>query len=113
MTKLLGTLVSLELTSPDVEGSVQFYEHKFGMRAVERTDNKVYLRCWGDYFRYSIVITRGTSPALVNMTWRAESDAALDELAQRVEASGVVGEWHDGAQGHGRTYSFVGRTVIE
>ena len=108
MAKLLGTLVSVEISSPDVEGSVQFYERKFGMRVVERADQKVYLRCWGDYFRYSVVIAPGASPALVNMTWRTEGEAALGELAERVEASGVVGEWLDGVPGQGRTYSFVG-----
>ena len=46
MARLLGNLVSLEITSPDVEESAEFYERKFGMRVVERTDQKVYLRCW-------------------------------------------------------------------
>ncbi|MFD2416629.1 VOC family protein [Amycolatopsis pigmentata] len=108
MTNLLGHLISLEITSPDVAASTAFYERKFGLRVVDRVGEKVYLRCWGDYYRHSVVIAPGAEPGLANMTWRTADDAALDELARRVEEAGVAGEWRTDEQAQGRTYSFVG-----
>jgi catechol 2,3-dioxygenase len=54
VSKYLSQLTELELTSPDVAASVAFYEQQFGLRVIDRDDDgSVYLRCWGDYYRYS------------------------------------------------------------
>lgn len=108
MTRLLGHLVSLEITSPDVEASAAFYEHRFGVRVVERIGGKAYLRCWGDHYHHSLVVAPGPDAGLVNMTWRTQSEAALDELVGRVEAAGVTGDWRSDEHAQGRTYTFVG-----
>lgn len=108
MNKLLGHIVSLEITSPNVEESAAFYEQRFGLRVIERVGGKAYLRCWGDHYRHSLVIAPGTGAALVDMTWRAESASALEELVGRIEARGITGRWHDDQPAQGRTYSFTG-----
>jgi catechol 2,3-dioxygenase len=65
--QLLSHLSHLEIASPDVEASVAFYERQFGLSAVDRDeDGSVYLRCWGDYYRYSLIVSPGPQPALVN-----------------------------------------------
>ena len=51
MIKLLSHLSYVEITSPDVEASVEFYVNQVGLTVVDRIDGKVYLRCWGDYYR--------------------------------------------------------------
>lgn len=110
MPKLLGHLAYLELTSPDVEASVAFYTTKFGLRVVDRIDDAVYLRCWGDYYRYSIVIRPGAVPSLSNMAWRTESNEDLDALVARVEERGGItnGHWVDSTNAVGRHYTFTG-----
>lgn len=108
MEKLLGQLAYLEVTSPDVEASTAFYVEKFGMRVVDRRDGKVYLRCWGDYYVYSLVIAEDAVARLATMAWRTESEAALGALVERVQATGVAGSWVDGGYGTGRSFSFVG-----
>ncbi|GAA0895958.1 VOC family protein [Pseudonocardia zijingensis] len=108
MTRLLGHLVSLEITSPDVAASAAFYEERFGLRVIDRIGERVYLRCWGDHYHHSLVIAPGSDAGLADMTWRTESEAALDELARRVEAAGVTGEWRTDEHAQGRTYTFVG-----
>ncbi|TXR57039.1 VOC family protein [Quadrisphaera setariae] len=109
MIKLLAHLAHLEVASPDVEASAAFYEAAFGLRVVDRdADGSVYLRCWGDYHPYSLVVSHGAEPALVTMAWRTTSPEALDEAGRRVEAKGVSGTWSDGRQGHGRSYRFTG-----
>lgn len=108
MSRFLGHLLSLEIKTPDVEASVAFYERRFGLRVVERAAGKVYLRCWGDHQRHSLIVAPGPDVGLADMTWRTAHADALDELVARIEAAGVRGEWHDAAPAQGRTYSFVG-----
>lgn len=107
MIKLLSHLSFIALTSPDVEASVRFYEEQVGLTVTDRIGPDVYLRCWGDYYRYSLVIRPGEEPALDTMAWRTSSAEALDESVKRIEAAGIVGEW---AERHavGRAYTFVG-----
>ena len=57
----------------------------------------MYLRCWGDYYAYSVVVVPGDEPSLETMAWRTSSAEALEEAAKRVEAAGIQGEWIDGA----------------
>lgn len=108
MTKLLGHLVSLEISSPDVDASAAFYVQEFGLRLIDRAGARIYLRCWGDYYRHSLIISPGSAPGLANMTWRTVSDAALEVIVARVEAAGVTGEWRTDEHRQGRTYTFVG-----
>ena len=107
MIKLLSHLSYVEITSPDVEASVDFYVNQVGLTEVDRIDGKVYLRCWGDYYKYSVVVAPGDEPSLVTAAWRTSSPEALEEAAKRVEAAGVEGEWFDG-HAIGRAYRFTG-----
>ncbi|MFJ4171744.1 VOC family protein [Paenarthrobacter sp. NPDC089714] len=107
MIKLLSHLSYVAITTPDVEASVDFYVKQVGLKVVDRVDGAVYLRCWGDYYRYSVVVVPGTEPALETMAWRTSSAEALEEAARRIEAAGVAGEWIDG-HGIGRAYRFTG-----
>lgn len=108
MIKLLSHLSYLEIAAPDVEASVRFYEEQVGLRVQSRANGKVYLRSWGDYYNYSLVIAQGPEPALNIMAWRTSSPEALEEAAKRVEAAGVTGEWIAEGHGHGRSYRFTG-----
>lgn len=109
MTNLLAHLAHLEIASTDVDASVEFYERQFGLRVVDRDeDGTTYLRCWGDYYTYSLVVSHGDEPALVNMAWRTTSAEALEEAAARVNAQGIAGTWFDKRQGHGRSFQFTG-----
>ena len=63
MIKLLSHLSYVAITSPDVEASVAFYVNQVGLTEVDRVDGSVYLRCWGDYYAYSVVVVPGDEPA--------------------------------------------------
>jgi catechol 2,3-dioxygenase len=95
------------ITTPDVEASVDFYVNQVGLTVVDRHDGAVYLRCWGDYYRYSVVVLPGEEPSLATMAWRTSSAEALEEAARRIEAAGIEGEWFDG-RAIGRAYRFIG-----
>lgn len=109
MKKQLGHLAYLEISTPDVAASEKFYVEKFGLRVVDRADGKVYLRCWGDYYKYSLVLSHGADGGLADMVWRTDDKEFLEELAHRVETiGGVQGEWRNPGNATGRSYSFVG-----
>jgi len=107
MIKLLSHLSFVSITTPDVEASVEFYKTQVGLTEVARDEGRVYLRCWGDYYSYSVVVVEGPEPALETMAWRTSSAEALEEAARRVEAAGIQGEWFDGFK-IGRAYRFTG-----
>nr|WP_314840908.1 VOC family protein [uncultured Microbacterium sp.] len=108
MIKLLSHLSYVAITTPDVDASVKFYEDQVGLTVVDRVDGAVYLRCWGDYYAYSLVVVPGDEPSLATMAWRTSSAEALDEAAKRIEAAGIVGEWLDDVPHIGRAYRFTG-----
>lgn len=108
MIKLLSHLSYVAITTPDVEASVDFYKNHVGLTEVDRVDGAVYLRCWGDYYAYSVVVVPGDEPSLETMAWRTSSAEALEEAAKRIEAAGVEGEWIDDVHKIGRAYRFTG-----
>jgi catechol 2,3-dioxygenase len=108
VSKYLSHLSHVEVTTPDVEASVQFYEDIIGLRTIARRDGKVFLRAWGDYYLYSLVISEGPEPSMATMAWRTASADALQEAVARIEQAGVQGTWSDSGYGHGPAYSFVG-----
>lgn len=108
MIKLLSHLSYVAITTPDVEASVEFYKTQVGLTEVARENGNVYLRCWGDYYAYSVVVVPGAEPSLETMAWRTSSAEALEEAAKRIEAAGVQGEWLDDVPQIGRAYRFTG-----
>lgn len=108
MEKLLAHLAHLEISSTDLDASAKFYEDHFGMRIVDREPDAVYLRCWGDYYRYSLVVRKGAVASLTQMAWRTSSVEALEVAAERVQNAGVKGTWSEGGNGYGQAFEFVG-----
>src|ERR1700712_1070259 len=96
MIKLLSHLSFVAITTPDVEASVRFYEEQVGLTVIDRIGDDVYLRCWGDYYRYSVVVKPGAEASLATMAWRTSSAEALNEAVRRIEAAGATGEWAEG-----------------
>lgn len=108
MSQLLSQFTHIEIRALDLDESVRYYEEQVGLRVVDRDDDKVYLRAWGDYYRYSLVLSRGEQSGMVSMAWRTSSPEALDEAAARVEAAGYPGAWLEPGAHLGRSYVFTG-----
>ncbi|CAN5246222.1 catechol 2,3-dioxygenase [soil metagenome] len=108
MVSLLAHIGHLEITTPDVDASVSFYKERLGLSETERVGDSVYLRCWGDYYTYSLVISKGERATLAVMAWRTTSDAALDEAVANIEKQGLAGSWLTDQPHHGRSYRFTG-----
>jgi catechol 2,3-dioxygenase len=106
--RLLSMLAHIELVTPDLEGSVEFARDILGLDVVEEVGDTVYLRCWGDYYLYSMALTASDQPGLGHASWRAQGPEQLAEAVRRLESSGVDGAWIDDNFGHGPAYRFVG-----
>jgi catechol 2,3-dioxygenase len=105
---LLSHLAHVELITPKLNESANFFVEVMGMTEVRRTSQFVYLRCWGDYYQYSLMLTQGSQPALGHAAWRSVGAAELEEAASRVQTSGTTGEWRDDSYAHGRSFRFQG-----
>ena len=104
----LSVLSHLELLTPKLEESVAFARDMLGMFVVHEEGDSAYLRCWGDFYSYSLVLTEAAEPALGHAAWRAWNAEQLDVAVASVEASGTRGEWIESSYGHGRAYRFIG-----
>jgi catechol 2,3-dioxygenase len=104
----LSVLSHVELLTPKLEESVAFARDILGMFVVAEEGDSVYLRCWGDYYLYSLVLTAAPEPGLGHGAWRAWNEEQLDIAVASVEAAGVHGEWLESSFGHGRAYRYTG-----
>lgn len=104
----LSILSHVELLTPDLDASVSFAEEMLGLTTVTREGDSAFLRCWGDFYAYSLVLTAADEPGLGHAAWRAWSAEQLDIAVASVEQAGVQGEWLESSFGHGRSYRFVG-----
>jgi catechol 2,3-dioxygenase len=102
--RLLSHLAHVELLTPDLDASVGFAHDMLGMHVVEERDGSAYLRCWGDDYAHSLVLTQADGPGMGHASWRTESAEALEQVA----ASVPDGEWVEESVGHGRAYRFEG-----
>jgi catechol 2,3-dioxygenase len=104
----LSVLSHVELRTPRLDESVAFARDILGLHVVAEDGDSVFLRCWGDYYAYSLVLTAGDEPGLGHCAWRTWGADQLDVAVASVEASGTQGEWIESSFGHGRAYRFVG-----
>jgi catechol 2,3-dioxygenase len=98
----------VELLTPDLEASTDFAVDALGLTVVTEEPDSTYLRCWGDFYRYSLVLTRSDTVGLGHAAWRTEGPEQLDQAVASVEATGTSGEWVESSFGHGRAYRFAG-----
>jgi catechol 2,3-dioxygenase len=105
---LLSHLAHVELLTPKLEESVAFFKEVMGLEESGRAGQSVYLRCWGEYYQYSLVLSEGSQPALGHLAWRVNGPEELEVAVQQIEASGYSGEWLEQSVGHGRAYRFRG-----
>jgi len=84
----VSALRSVALTVPDLAQAEQFYTQIWHLDVVARTDKAIYLRATGaDH--HVLALHKAPGPARIrNVTLRARSATALQEVAQAAEAAG-------------------------
>lgn len=83
----------IDINVMDIEASIKHYENVIGMKTTHKDANgKVYLKCWDEWDKYSLVLTPSDQAGMNHVAYKVESDADLDVLKQRVENYGMKAE---------------------
>lgn len=104
----IAHLGHVELLSPKAEESLIFFRDILGMQEVGRNGQSVYLRCWGDYEQYSLILTESKQAGVGHTALRTMSPQALERRAQAIDKLGLGVGWIEGDRGHGKAYQFRG-----
>jgi catechol 2,3-dioxygenase len=94
---MIAHLGPVELLTPRPEESLAFFHDVLGMEIESRAGQSVFLRGWGDYQRYSLILTESSTSGLAWMGLRAWDRASLDRHARAIGG----GRWD------GDTYRFT------
>lgn len=74
----------------DVAAAVKHYENVLGMKlTIEDKDGNIYLKCWDEWDQYSVILTPSDQAGFNHVAYKVKSDADLDVLKLKVEASGI------------------------
>lgn len=103
----MAHLAHIELLTPKLEESRDFFINVMGMYETERVGDSVYLRGWDDYEHHSLQLTASSKPALGHYAFRAMSPQALERRVAAVEKTGLGKGWKDDNIGHGLAYCFT------
>ena len=102
----LAHLGPVEIFTPKGEESLRFFVDVMGMEIEAQEGQSYYLRCWGDYQRWSTKLTESSTSGMGYLGLRAWDQDALQRLVSRVEATGLGEGWNDGDLGRGPSYRF-------
>ncbi len=98
---------SVELLTPVLEETRDFFVDLMAMTEVARSGDSVYLHAWDDYERCTVKLT-GAPASGVGRTWlRAASPAALDRRVKAIEETGLGEGWNEDDFGLGPVYRFT------
>ncbi|WHZ12033.1 MAG: Catechol 2,3-dioxygenase [Burkholderiaceae bacterium] len=77
----------------DMAAAVKHYENVLGLKkTMEDKHGNVYLKCWDEWDKYSVVLTPSDRAGMNHVAYKVENDADLDELKGRIEKWGVKTE---------------------
>jgi catechol 2,3-dioxygenase len=74
----------------DMEAAKRHYSDVLGMKiTMEDKTGNVYLKCWDEWDRYSIVLTPSDRAGMNHVAYKVRSDADLDRLQTSIEKYGI------------------------
>lgn len=85
-------LAHVDIKVPDLDLATAYYTEVIGMLEVERTTDRVYLKCWDEDDHHSLTLRYDPVVGLDRMSFRVEREDDLAESERRVEAYGFAVE---------------------
>jgi catechol 2,3-dioxygenase len=74
----------------DMAAAVRHYEKVLGLKkTMEDKNGNVYMKCWDEWDKYSLVLTPSDQAGLNHLGYKVEKDEDLDALQKKIEAAGV------------------------
>lgn len=83
----------LELVVSDLEASRVFYVDRLGLTVTEETRDALYLRALEERLHHSLVLRRGTQPAVGHLAFRVSAAADLEALERFYTERGCATRW--------------------
>jgi len=102
----LAHLGHVELFTPRLQESRDFFLEVFGLYETDASSQSVYLRGFGDCDRTTLKLTEASTTGLGHVAWRAVSPEALKRRVAAIESTGLGEGWIDGDIGHGPAFRF-------
>ena len=80
----------IEINVIDMEVSKKYYTKVMDMRITHEDENgKVYLKCWDEWDKYSVVLAPTNKAGMNNIAYKVAKDSDLDDLKAKLEAYGI------------------------
>ena len=102
----IAHLGHVELLTPDLDASLQFFTDILGLRICGRSGDSVYLRTFDDYEHHSLILTGHATSGIRRTALRTWSAEALRRRVAAIEEAGMGIGWQDGGFGIGPSYLF-------
>jgi catechol 2,3-dioxygenase len=97
----------VELFTPVLAASREFFVRQLGLRAVGSDAGSVYLHTWDDYQSWTVRLVERDRAGVGRTYLRAASPAALDRLAAGLDAAGVARGLDESVRGLGPVVTFA------
>lgn len=100
----VAQLAHMEIYSPKLEETVNFFKEIMGMSETHRDEKSVYMRAFEDVYLNSLIVTSHHEAGLAHMGLRTTSEQALLRRVEALEKTKYGIGWVEESYGHGRAY---------
>ena len=83
-------LSHVDIMAPDLELAAAYYTQVIGMDLVERTDDRLFLKCWDERDHHCLAIRADTRTGIDRFAFKVEHEHDLDEFETRIERYGIA-----------------------
>jgi catechol 2,3-dioxygenase len=97
----------VELYTPVLEASRDFFVNQMSLREVHRDETSVYLHTWDDYQSWTVRLIQRDTAGIGRTYLRAASPQAVDRLAAEIDAAGLGRGIVSGVHNLGKVYTFA------
>lgn len=94
----------IELLTPKLAETVNFFANVLGLLETYRSRQSVYFRAWGDYESCTLKVSESVTSGVGHVGMRVRNQAVLNQLVQSLRESGIRGEWLDHDLHHGPAF---------
>lgn len=96
----------VELYTPVLEQSRDFFVNQLALREVHTDENSVYLHTWDDYEAYTVRLIQRDQAGIGRTFLRASSPEAMERVIAAIDATPLRGELRTGFHALGEVYCF-------
>lgn len=86
----IAKLGHVALVTPDIDKSLWFFRDVIGLEEVDRRDDTVFLRAWGDWEHHTLSLRAGDSSTIDHIAWRTKRPEDVQLFARQFEQAGTT-----------------------